>query len=124
MSEKMKLSSQKLRAITLLVSGKNQRDTAKEIGINERTLSRWLDQPDFHFTLRKGQEKAFKEGERLMSGAVKIAIEQLISILQDSDSSAAARVSCCRILLDSALKYRQNLELEDRILELECKFQR
>ena len=116
---KVTLSSKQFKAITLLVSGKNQRDTAKEIGISERTLSRWLEQSNFYLALREKQERVIREAERLLGSAVTIAVKKLLSILENPETSPSVQVSSCRILLDSAMKYRQNLELEDRISRLE-----
>ena len=117
------LSSKKYKAVTLLVSGKNQRDTAKEVVISEKTLSRWLEQPDFYMALREKQERVIREAEMLLGSSVTIAVKKLISIVEDSETTAAVQVSSCRILLDSALRYRQNLELEDRIHRLEALLQ-
>jgi transposase-like protein len=120
---KVTLSSKKYKAVTLLVSGKSQRDTAKELGINEKTLYRWLEETDFYLALREKQERVIREAERLLGSAISTAVKKLVSIIEDPETSPSVQVSSCRILLDSALKYRQNLEIEDRISRLESLLQ-
>jgi hypothetical protein len=47
----MALSEIQLKSIELLLSGKLQKDTAVELGVNPKTLQRWLKNPEYYAAL-------------------------------------------------------------------------
>jgi transposase len=43
----MSLSPQQIRAAELLAQGNSQQDVAKSLGVNRKTIQRWLQKEDF-----------------------------------------------------------------------------
>ena len=64
---------------------------------------------------------ALSQAAARCSGAMGAALEVLLSIAENIEAPASARVSAARAILDSGLRMRESLELSERVAVLEEK---
>ncbi len=69
---------------------------AKSCKVGERTLHRWLDEPDFSKAYRKARRQAFSQAIALTQRYAPLAVSTLATLMADKDTPAHARVSAGR----------------------------
>ncbi len=87
--------------------------------VDERTLHRWLNEPDFARAYRHARRLAFSQAIAVALRFAPIAVNALAKIVTDSTVGASARVSAATALLRFN---RESIELDDlasRVDELE-----
>jgi transposase-like protein len=77
------LSPVQQKAVRLLVSGHNMRDTARECNINEATLYRWLQLNIFAETIKLWQQRLLIETDNKLKSIVSKALERLEYVLDN-----------------------------------------
>lgn len=107
------------RAIAALLTAKDLQSAAKEAGVSEGTLHRWLDDPSFKATLRKAEGEAIDDAVRRLSGTARYAVGVVISIMADKTSPASVRLRAAQTIVDQLVKLKGFADLEDRIAALE-----
>jgi hypothetical protein len=87
--------------------------------VNDRTLRRWLGEPDFVAALDLAQgamlDRVTVDLVRASSGAVAL----LRSVCEDTNCKTALRLRAAQILLDSVLRWRELRDIERRLTALE-----
>lgn len=106
-------------AITALVANPSIKAAASACGISEKTMHLWLNDPAFASELKKAQDATTKAAMRRVIISVNAAVSVLEEIMRDAVVSPAARVSAARTLLDSALRVRETIDIEDRMAAIE-----
>ena len=93
------------KAIDLLVAGKNQTETALLIGVNPRTLRRWIDEEKFraeltrqHQLAREFHRAAAAEEEREERELRKLGRQRIRKILEDENAKPAELIECLKVL--------------------------
>ena len=87
--------------------------------VDERTLHRWLNEPDFSRAYRNARRLAFAQAVAVTQRYAAVAIHTLAKIMTDTTIGASARVSAAVALLRVN---REGIELDDlaaRVEELE-----
>lgn len=113
------LSPKQEKILTALLSTPSLEAAASVVGCTRQTLYRHMADPQF--------DKAYREARaRLLDGALcqleasaGLAIETLREIMQDQSAQAAARVGAARAVLESLLRVRETVQIEERLAELE-----
>ncbi len=92
------------KAIDLLVAGKKQIEVARELGLSDRTLRRWSEQPEFireldhQFELRGNLERDERsKSGRLRRGFHTLSVQRLMSLIEDPHTPNDVRIQCLRI---------------------------
>lgn len=79
------LSARQVAAIARLMAGDNVTATAAAVGINRRTVARWMDDPRFIAALRSARGDAIGQAARRTAGALdrmaQIVIEDRKSVV-------------------------------------------
>ena len=92
-------------------------EAAKACGVDETTLWRWLQNPDFQVAYRQARrqvvEKAIVELQRACSDAVKTRTRNL------NCGQPAVEFSAARVILDQAMKGVELSDLVERVEQLE-----
>lgn len=114
-----KLSRNKERAISALLSRPSVASAAESVGIGERTLWRWLQLDDFKEAYRKARSQLVSQAIALVQSGMSSAVKTLQDIMADKDAPASARVSAAKTMLDMGLKGVEIEDLEYRISQLE-----
>jgi len=114
-----KLTRKKERAIAGLLTCGTIAAAAEFAHISEATLGRWLARDDFQASFREAKKRLFDEALTNLQLAADVAINTLVSILQNEEKPAGARVTAARVVLDTAIKTIQIEEIEQRLMKLE-----
>ena len=113
------LSVNQRRAIGALLECSRIEDAADRAGVTDRTIYRWLQDPFFVAELRQAETTALGDAIRSLIADQKSNYEVMRSVRDDRRSSAAVRLRAAVALDNSLLKWRQFIDFEERITELE-----
>ena len=116
-----KLSRKQEHGISALLLQPTLVDAATTIGVDERTLRRWLrEHGQFQTAYRDARRAVVQHAIAQMQRATGEAVETLRNIMQDPEAPASARVSAAKAILDTAIKGIEIDDLEARIATLEA----
>ncbi len=104
----------------LLVS-RDVRSAATAAGVSERSLWRWLQDPQFTQELHQAESEAINTAARRLIGLSDLALNFLNDLLEDPTAAPGLRVRAADLVLTTLLKLREFAVLEARISELEAK---
>jgi transposase-like protein len=109
------LGRKKEAAILALLSQRNVLDAARSVGVGERTLYRWMQEPDFDAAYRRARRAAFSQATARLQQMCAPAVSTLGKIMLDSNEPAPSRVRAADSILNHAAKA---LEIEDVLARL------
>jgi hypothetical protein len=117
------LTSRQLKALEAIMSEPTIQAAAMRTGVERKTLYRWLDEPAFADALREARSQAFERTMSALAAAAEKAVEVLREFLDKEESSAkpgaSVRIRAVRVALDSMLRTRDLIEVEERLKKLE-----
>lgn len=115
------LTTQQRRAIAALLAHTTLQDAATTAQCNERTLRRWLQDPDFRAALFVAEAELIDQAARrllqLQDGAINV-LDDLLTATADS-----VKLRTATAVLDHVLKLRELRTVEDRLAALEAALQ-
>ncbi|MFC1888844.1 hypothetical protein ACFL4G_03700 [Thermodesulfobacteriota bacterium] len=114
-----KFDRKKEGAIAALLEQPSIQAAAKQVGIGEVTLWRWLQEKEFQTEYREARRRVVDQAISRLQNATGEAVETLREIMLDKDKPASARVTAARTILDTAIQATEIGELEGRLAELE-----
>ncbi len=119
MSGNIRLSAKQEQTILEIINpaNKTMEDVAKKIGINERTLYRWLTLPQFKRRLQGERNRLREQGFNKLKALLNAAVERLGNLLDDASSSIKLRAS--QTVVDYNIKVAEIEEVEQRLARLE-----
>ena len=108
------------RAIKALMEYPTIEQVAGAIGVNPRTVFRWLDDPGFRLALSQAEGEALDRiGRRLLVMSDK-AIDAIESVIDDPDQAGASNKRLAAgLILDQTMKLRELRNIETRLSDLE-----
>ncbi len=116
-----KLSAKQHGAIAALLTSATIQGAAKEAGISERQIHRWLaEDQEFDATYRRARWRATQQAIARLQQVSSAAVTVLISIAADKHQPTSSRVAAASKLLDLALRSVEIEELEARLANLEA----
>jgi len=104
------LSPKQEEAIIALLNCPTVKKAAEQIGVNERTLHRWMDEPAFSKAWRHARRQAFSHAISLTQQYAPAAVATLTKTSTDPSAPHSARVSAATALLKFS---RESIELDD-----------
>ncbi len=107
------------RAVFALLRQPTRAKAAREAGVNERTLRRWLADADFRAALDVTRRDVFGEVLSRMQGGAEKALEALHGVLDDDAARPSEKVAAARVLLDHAHRAAEALDSNARLAALE-----
>lgn len=112
---------QRLRqqAIAALITTPSVALAAKQSGVSQRSLARWMDDPQFAAEVQAARNELLSSAMERLKTAAYEAVGTLIEIAANSASSDMARVSASKTLIELALRVGVIERLEERVSELE-----
>jgi transposase-like protein len=108
--ENAELPKQQDKAILALISEGTVERAAKKVGVSERTLYRWLKEPEFKRAYQEFKRESFGQAIGLLQRYSSTCVNVLAKIATDSASPPQARVSAATNMLRIA---RDAIELDD-----------
>ena len=112
-----KLDRKKTQAISALLMHPTIERAAQAVGVTDRTLWRWLQEPDFATAYQRARNEVLTQSLSLMHKATGTAVATLIRNLKCGNPSVEVRAAIG--LLDQTYKGREHLETEDRLSAIE-----
>lgn len=112
-----KLSRLQARAIAALLAAPTVEAAARQAGVGERTLRRWMRREDFREALHAAQEEALAMAVARLGAASGEAVDALCRNLRCG--TPAVEVQAARALLEAVLRLGEHLDLASRVEELE-----
>jgi len=119
MTVSSKLSRKQDQTIAALLTSPSILDAARQSGVAEVTLYRWLKLDGFQAGYREARRQVVQQAIVQIQGACAEAVETLRAIMCDTAAPASARVSAAKTVLDTAVKAVELEDLGTRIAALE-----
>ncbi|MCC6425977.1 MAG: hypothetical protein IT435_04070, partial [Phycisphaerales bacterium] len=98
------------QAIVALLTEPTFKKAAAVVGVAEKTIHRWLEDPVFGAAYRKARRQAFNQAIAATQRYVPVAIQALTKITMDESAPHSARVSAASAILKFS---RDSIELDD-----------
>ena len=114
-----KLNRKQEMAIVALIAQPTIPAAASVAGVADVTLWRWLQRPDFVRAYRDARRQVVEQALGEVQAATSDAVRVLREVMTDTTVPAASRVAAARVVLDTALRGVELLDLEARIADLE-----
>ena len=114
-----KVTVNQVRAINALLGNSTIEQASSEIGVNPRTIYRWMKSPVFVAALRKAETQAMGDHVRALVVDLEDNRRVIQEIRDNSRYSPAVRLRAAGMIEDSALKWSQFLDIRTIILEME-----
>lgn len=109
------------RAIAVLLTAPSIAAAAETLGVNERTVYRWLEDADFRTAYLVARREAFSQAVAQVQVTACTGAAVLLAIATDPTKPASARVSAVRTMFEYGTRWIELEELAERIAVLEGK---
>jgi len=105
-------------ALQALLRGASQADAATEAGVGDRTLRRWLHDPDFLAALRQARCELWTETTSRLQRAAALAVDTLCEVMESAEQPYA-RVQAARVVLEFTARALDLDALSGRAAQIE-----
>jgi hypothetical protein len=112
-----KLSRTQEKAIAALLSTRTIGEAAKVCGVNDATLWRWLQLPDFQAAYRAARRQVVERAITELQAATGEAVETLKRNLHCENP--AVEIRAAQIIIEQAIKGVELIDLQERVERLE-----
>lgn len=106
------LNRKQQQAIEALTRGCTRSEAARGCGVSERTLYRWLKEPEFAAALKEASESLWQAVLFGLRSGVRRSLNYLLSVLDDDTMPPRERLVAARTLLNTGLKILEFAEIE------------
>jgi hypothetical protein len=113
------LTAKQDKALASLLALGEVRAAAKDSGVGEASLWRWLKDETFATAYREGRRKLLEAGAASLTANTAKASKVLLDVAEDVNAPASARVAAARAIIEGANKTVETLDLLPRVAELE-----
>jgi methylphosphotriester-DNA--protein-cysteine methyltransferase len=114
-----KFERKKEEAIVALLTQRNLEEAARSIGIDPKTLLRWMKDRDFDAAYREARRAAFGQAIARLQQGTAAAATTLLKIMIDAGTPASVRVRAADSIFNHATKAIEIEDIEARLSELE-----
>jgi len=115
------LSPKQHTAINALLAQSNFDSAAKQAGVTQRTIYRWLDEPAFRLALNAALDRSIDAAARGLVKLTEKAIRVVETVLDDTELHPSTRLRAAEIVLSNMLKLAELRTLAQRVAALEEK---
>jgi|SRR5580692_8778199 hypothetical protein len=114
-----KFGRKKEDAIVALLSHRSIEEAARAIGVAEKTLRRWMQEPDFDAAYRAAKRASFGQSIARLHHLSSAAVSTLGKVMLDPNTPASTRVRAADSILDHTAKAIEIEDIDARVSELE-----
>lgn len=107
------------KALTALLTCPTARAAAKAVGIDERTLRRYWQDPEFLAEYRKRCASMLEQATDRAKQTLPPAVERLALIVSDDSAPAQQQIAAARAVLEYGLRLIEANDFEQRLRALE-----
>ena len=105
------------RAIIALLNEQTISRAAGVAEVGQRTLYRWLRQPEFSRAYREARREAFGQAIALTQRYAPVAVNTLVQVMMDDGAPSSSKVAAATTLLRFG---REGIELDDLAVRVEA----
>lgn len=116
-----KLTPRQNRVINCLLEGSTVIKACSETGIPERTVRRWVSEPTFRNELTRREDEVIRAVSLRLVGMTNQALDTLEGMLDNVNAKPGERLRAAETILEMVLKWKDSVDFEERISELERK---
>jgi hypothetical protein len=98
---------------------RNLEEAARSIGIDPKTLLRWMKEPDFDKCYQEAKRKAFGQAIARLHHLTSAAVSTLGKVMLDPSTPPATKVRAADSILDHTTKAIETEDIEARVAALE-----
>lgn len=113
------MTERKEKALASLLTSRTRREAAKAAGISERTLYKYLLEPDFRDAYQATISGIVADVTRQIQNALSPAVDALLEVVTDTEAGAMARITAARTILDFGLRFTEAVDFIQRLEALE-----
>jgi hypothetical protein len=106
-------------AIAALLTRPSIEDAARVTGVGEKTMRRWLDEPEFRARYLKARRESVHQSVARLQQATGAAGTTILKLMMDSSVPAAVRLRAAESVFVHAIKGVELEDIEARLTELE-----
>lgn len=106
-------------AANYLARGTTIRETARKIGVSEKSIYTWRQRAAVQQAISRIQQEMLSETGGMNISTIPDAINVLDNIINDDNARAADRIAAARTLMSGAQAYQERRILERQIQDLE-----
>ena len=114
-----KISRKQEQAIINMLIFPTIGEAAKQTGISEVTLWRWLQLSDFADKYRAAKRQAVSQAIARLQQTTTLAVDTLVEVMQSIDAKDTAKVTAAKVILEMAFKAVEVEDLAAKVEELE-----
>ena len=114
-----KLSQKQERALVALLDCGEIKKAAAAAGVNEATLWRWLQSPDFQSRYRAARRQLVETAIAQLQSDCTTAARVLREVAEDRQAPASSRVAAARAILEQSIGAIELMDLQERVEMLE-----
>ncbi|MDQ3253570.1 MAG: LacI family DNA-binding transcriptional regulator [Acidobacteriota bacterium] len=107
------------RVLTALLHHGAVRAAAKEAGVSEATVFRYLQDPEFQSRYRDARRQLVETAIAQLQSDCTIAVRVLREVAEDREAPASSRVAAARTIIEQSVSAIELLDLQDRVEMLE-----
>jgi hypothetical protein len=111
------LTPKQEEGIVALLNEPTVKRAAESVGVDERTMHRWLDQPEFSRRYRKVRRDSFAQAIALTQKYAPHAVQVLMKVMADPTAAHSSKVSAAVAVLKFS---RESIELDDVVARIEA----
>jgi transposase-like protein len=114
-----KFDRKKEDAIVALLTQRNVEEAARSIGIDTKTLLRWMKDPEFDKDYREARRDAFRQSIARLQQGSGAAASTILKLMVDSNSPASIKLRAAEAALNHTAKAIELEDVEARLAILE-----
>ena len=114
-----KFGRKKEAAIAALLTQRNHEEAARAVGIDPKTLLRWMKDPEFDKDYRAARRAAYSQSTARLQQASSAAVSTLLTLMIEGTTPASTRARAAECVLNHAAKAIELEDIEARVVELE-----
>lgn len=107
------------KLLQCMLRGDSRVEAAAATGMSERTVRRHLADPEFKKALRAARDETVRRTSDALADGATRAVATLAALMDDSSAPPAVRRAAARDLLQLSVRAREQVDLVDRLEELE-----
>jgi transposase-like protein len=114
-----KFGRKKEDAILALLSNRSIEEAARAVGVAEKTLRRWMREPDFDAAYRPAKRVTFGQGIARLHFLSSAAVSTLGKVMLDPTTPPPTKVRAADSILNHTIKAIEEEDIEARVAVLE-----
>jgi transposase-like protein len=114
-----KLGGKREAAVLALLSTRTVEEAARAVGVNARTLYRWMKEPEFAVAYRAAKKAAFGQSIARLHYLSTAAVSTLGKVMLDAETPPATKVRAADSILNHTAKAIEFEDIGARLANLE-----